>query len=171
MALSSRQKYVSLNQKKMGTEHNCIIVYKFYKKPMANIFTMMANSAVSSRVKRSSMTNEAVRRLLCCSTNLEEHVKVEVMEDFARMMKRSGYSERFRHEVITDALRCHQKMLEAEARGGRPVDRPRKYQEVERRWRREEKKTRYYKKHGRGTKIREGGFIIPPTPNSLLAML
>ena len=49
------------------------------------------------------------------------------MEDFARMMKRSKYPERFRHEVITNALRCHQKMLEAEARGGRPVDRPSEY--------------------------------------------
>ena len=27
MALSSRQKYVSLNQKKMGTEHNCIMLF------------------------------------------------------------------------------------------------------------------------------------------------
>ena len=60
-------------------------------------------------------------------------------------------------------------MLEAESRGGRPVDRPRQYQEVERRWRRVEKKTRYYRRYGRGTKVREGVFIIPPTPNSLLA--
>ena len=115
------------------------------------------------------MTNEAVGRLLCCSTNLKEEVKVEVMEEYARMLKRSGYSERFRHEVISDALRCHKKMLEAESRGGRPVDRPRQYQEVERRWRRVEKKTRYYRRYGRGTKVREGVFIIPPTPNSLLA--
>ena len=43
-------------------------------------------------------------------------------------------------------MRTHTKMLEAEARGGRPVDRPREYQEVERRWRREEKRSRYYRK-------------------------
>ena len=32
-----------------------------------------------------------------------------------------------------------------------------------------EKKSRYYRKHGRGTSVREGVFIIPPTPNSMLA--
>ena len=46
---------------------------------------------------------------------------------------------RFRHEVISDALRGHQKLMQGEAEGGRPVDRPRWYQEVERRNRREDK--------------------------------
>ena len=32
--------------------------YMFYRKPIANKYTMMANSAVSDRVKRSTMTNE-----------------------------------------------------------------------------------------------------------------
>ena len=49
------------------------------------------------------------------------------------MLRRSGNSERFRHEVNTDALRYYNKMLEADPGGGRPVDRPRGYQEVERR--------------------------------------
>ena len=31
------------------------VQYKFYRKPMANKYTMMANSAVSDRVKRSTM--------------------------------------------------------------------------------------------------------------------
>ena len=67
------------------------------------------------------MTNDAVRRLLCCSENLELQVKVGIMEDYARTLT-SGYSKRFRHEVISDVMRCHQKMLETEAEGGRPVD-------------------------------------------------
>ena len=58
------------------------------------------------------MTNEALRRLLSCSANLEECKKVEVMEDYARLLRRSGYSERFRHEVISDAIRGHQKLLQ-----------------------------------------------------------
>ena len=33
-------------------------------KPMVNKYTMMASSAVSDKVKRSTMTNEALRRLL-----------------------------------------------------------------------------------------------------------
>ena len=154
---------------KMQMAANNKIVYKFYKKPMTNKHTMMANSAVSDRVKRSTMTNDAVRRLLCCSENLDEQTRIGIMEDYARTLKRSGYSERFRHEVISDAMRCHQKMLKTEAEGGRPVDRPRDYQPQERRRRREEKRERFYRKEPRGSRVREGLFVIPPTPDSILA--
>ena len=49
------------------------------------------------------------------------------------MMMRSGYSEEFRFEVISDALRCHKKMQTREEEGGQPVDRPRDFDEVGRR--------------------------------------
>ena len=130
---------------------------------------MMAKSAVSDRVKRSSMTNEALRRLLCCSPGLEEADRKEVMEEFARLLRRSGYTERFRYEVISDAVRGHQKLVKGEREGGRPVDRPRSYQREERRGRREEKGERWYRREKRGTRMREGLFIIPPTPGSVLA--
>ena len=82
----------------------------------------------------------AMTRLLCCSPNLERREVVEVMEDFAKMMKRSGYSEKFRHEIISDAVKGHEKRIQQEKDGGRPLDRPREYQERERRKRKEEKK-------------------------------
>ena len=153
----------------MFMDVNNKIQYKFFKKPMCNRFTMMAHSAVSDRVKRSSMTNEAMRRLLCCSPGLGEEHTVEVMEEFARMLKRSGYTERFRHEVISDAIRGHQKLVQGEEAGGRPVDRPRTYQQEERRRRRQEKGERWFRKEERSTRVREGVFIIPPTPGSILA--
>ena len=152
---------------KMGSDNK--VVYKFFKKPMANQYTMMANSAVSDKVKRSTMTNDAMRRLLCCSPNLDEAIKTEVMEDYAKTLKRSGYSERFRHEIISDALKGHAKMVKAEAEGGRPVDRPREYQEKERRKAKSDKRERYYRNERRGMRVREGVFIVPPTPDSCLA--
>ena len=63
------------------------VKYKFYKKQEANKYCMLANSAVSQRVKRATLTNEAKRRLLCCS---EEDDRTEAMEDSARMLWRSG---------------------------------------------------------------------------------
>ena len=145
------------------------VVHAFFRKPQANKFTMMARSALPEKVKRSTLTNEALRRLLCCSANLEEAEKVKIMEDFARMLKRSGYSEKFRYEVISDALRGHQKMRQREMDGGQPVDRPREYEEIGRRKKKDEKRTRWFRKEPRGTNIREGVLIIPPTPESVLA--
>ena len=103
----NNDKFMPILYMKMAMDKDTKVIHKFYKKPMAYRFSMMANSAVSQKVKRSSLTNEAVRRLLCCSRNLAEEVRVQVMEEYARMLRRSGYTERFRHEVITDALRCH----------------------------------------------------------------
>merc|ERR1712015_393311 len=113
---------------------------------------MMARSAIPDKMKRSALTNEAVRRLQCCSPNLEKRKKEEIMEDFARMLRRSGYSERFRHEVISDAVRGFEKREEEEKRGGRPVDRPRRYEESERRKRKENKRERFYRNEKRGSK-------------------
>ena len=91
------------------------------------------------------------------------------MEDYARLLRRSGYSERFRHEVISDAIRGHQKLLQEVVEGKRPLYRPRGFQEEERRRRRQEKGERWYRREERGTKVREGVFIIPPKPESRLA--
>ena len=74
------------------------------------------------------MTNEALRRLLCCSPELEEHKKIEVMEEYAKMLRRFGYSEKFRFEVISDAVRRYQKMVKRENEGGQPVNRPKDFE-------------------------------------------
>ena len=154
---------------KMAMNSKNEFVHCFYRKPQSNKFTMMARSALPDRVKRSTMSNEALRRLLCCSDNLDGDKKVKVMEDFARMLMRSGYSEKFRFEVISDALRGHQKMKKREEEGGQPVDRPRDYDEVGRRRKKNEKASRWFRKEQRGSSIREGVIIIPPTPESTLA--
>ena len=91
------------------------------------------------------------------------------MEDYARTLRRYGYSETSTHEVISDAMRCHQKILETEAEGGRPVDRSRAYKPHERRIRREETRERFYRQEPRGSRVQEGLFLISLTPDSILA--
>merc|ERR1712004_365084 len=79
---------------KMAINGEDEVKYMFHRKPQSNKFTIMARSALPDRIKRSTLSNEALRRLLCCSPNLEENKKTEVMEEFARMLRRSGYSVR-----------------------------------------------------------------------------
>lgn len=54
---------------------------------------MMERSALSNKTKRSTLTDMAMTRLLCCSPNLEREEVVEV-KDFARMMRRSGFCQK-----------------------------------------------------------------------------
>ena len=63
----------------------------------------------------------------------------------------------------------HQKLFQEVSEGKRPLNRPRGFQEDERRRKRQEKGERWYRWEERGTKVREGVFIIPPTPGSALA--
>ena len=42
------------------------------------------------------------------------------------MLKKLGYSERFRHEIISDAVQGFKNMQQREEAGGQPVDRPRR---------------------------------------------
>ena len=114
---------------KMAINEEEEVKYMFHRKPQSNKFTMMARSALPQRIKRSTLSNEALRRLLCCSPELEEHKKIEVMEEFAKMLRRSGYSEKFRFEVISDAVQGYQKMVKRENEGGQPVNRPKDFEE------------------------------------------
>ena len=49
------------------------------------------------------------------------------------------------------------------------MDRPKRYQQLERRRQRQEKGGRWYRREARGTRMREGIIIIPPTPQSVMA--
>ena len=102
---------------KMTMDNDNMVKYKFYRKPQSNKYTMMERSALSNKTKRSTLTDMAMTRLLCCSPNLEREEVVEVMKDFARMMRRSGFCQKFRHEVITDAIKGPDG-----GSGGHPVD-------------------------------------------------
>ena len=84
--------------------------------------------------------------------------------------QRSGYPERFRHEIISDALQGFKNMQKREQEGGQPVDRPRNYDEAGRRRRKLEKSGRWYRREPRGRSIREGVLVVPPTPDGALAM-
>ena len=165
----NEDKMMPILDMKMAMNSESQVVYKFYRKPQSNSRIMMARSALSDRMKRSTMSSEAMRRLMCCSPNLDERERVKVMEDFARLMKRSGYKERFRHEVISDALQGYAKRVKEEEEGRRPLNRPKKFEEDKRRKKKEEKKERWYRKEERGSRVREGVLIIPPTPHSVLA--
>ena len=165
----NEDKMMPILDMKMKMNRDNQVVYKFYRKPQSNSRVMMARSALSDKQKRSTMSSEAMRRLMCCSPNLDNRERDKVMEDFALLMKRSGYKERFRYEVISDALRGYAKRVKEDEEGRRPLNRPKRYQEDQRRRSKEDKKERWYKREARGSRVREGVLIIPPTPHSILA--
>jgi hypothetical protein len=57
------------------------INFEFYRKPMAARLLMLARSAMPSRTKRASLTQEAVRILRNCSVDIPWERKAEFLSD------------------------------------------------------------------------------------------
>ena len=116
----------------MSLSNNNKIVYEFFEKPCANKFTITKASAHNNRMKMSVLVEEGVRRMRNCSRNLEPEVVNGVMGKWAEKLRRSGYPQTTRHQVIKTAVQKFESMCKVEDGGGRPVHRPRTWQRRER---------------------------------------
>ena len=76
------------------------VVYKFYSKPMASQYTILANSAMPERMKRNCLVQEGIRRLRNTSRSLDWEFKASILSEFSYKLKVSGYHARYRLEVI-----------------------------------------------------------------------
>ena len=104
------------------------ILYEHYRKPMANPLVMMECSAMPTKVKRTTLTQEVVRILRNISKELPEETATKHLSEFSSRMKASGYPEKFRLEIIKAGLEGFRRMQKVEEDGGRPVNRPRTWE-------------------------------------------
>jgi len=78
-------------------------------------------------------------------------------------MQCSGYSKKFRYEVVDSALKAYKTRNEADQEGERPLHRPKEWKKDEREQEKARKKNDWYKR-GRN----EAVIFVPATPNSQL---
>ena len=104
------------------------ITRQFYSKPVATPFTILARSAHPWQTKRSTLTQEGVRRLLNTSSNSSEMIRNTIMEQWDHKMNLSGYDKKFRSSVIKSAVQSYNSKVVIASEGGRPVYRPFGYQ-------------------------------------------
>ena len=138
--------------------------YEHYRKPMANPLLMMEMSAMPAKVKRTTMVQEVVRIRRNIRPGLPWDVTVKHLDNFCERMKASGYNENYRFQVLKSGVEGFDKMLEVERSGGRPINRPRSWEEDERQKKKELQSKVWF---------RAGGFdvalFVPHTPNGELA--
>ena len=87
------------------------ISHEFYKKPMASNRTILARTAFPNSCKRAVLVEETLRRLRNCSPSMEMEEKGEFLTQLALEMRRSGYDERFRVNVMRKAVERYKKEL------------------------------------------------------------
>ena len=143
------------------------ICFEPYRKPMAARTLILARSAMPSRIKRASFTQEAITLLRNCSPDTPWEKKVEFLNDFCLRMKISGYPEQYRKNIIESALAAWDKIVLEDQFGLKPLYRSNDWKKEERRKEKEKKKMSWFRNMG-GIK-NDFPIFCPITPGGRLA--
>ena len=127
-------------------------MYEYYWKPMANPLLMVEISAMPTIMKRTALTQEVVRIMRNTHPDLPWTTTVSHLNHFSECMRLSGYKQEYRYQVLKSGVEGYEKMFDIEKSGGRPVNRPRTWEE-DRRQRKKELEKRNW--------LERGGFRFP----------
>ena len=118
---------------------------------------------MSARQKRVSLTQEVIRILRNTKQDLPDETKNNFLSEFSLRMKESGYSERFRLEVISSGVAGYEKQLARAEAGICPLYRPKGYNSEQKARKKLISKRSWYKPFSTV-------LFCPPSPYSQLAM-
>ena len=103
---------------KVWLNEDGLLLYEHFEKPVSSKQVISVRSAHSSQGKRAVHINELVRRMLNCSPLLSwAEAVAPILEEYMRRMMRAGYSEAYRHDVLTSAINIYDKKLKDDADG------------------------------------------------------
>ena len=98
-----------------------IICHEFYEKPTNSQFVILASSALSMKTKRTVFTQECLRRLRNTSLHLGPDIANQFLSKYMLKLKDSGYSSKFRSEIIKSAKNAFKLQIENDKQGIRPL--------------------------------------------------
>jgi hypothetical protein len=142
------------------------IVFEFYQKSVSTRHTIPARSAHSWSVKRSTLTQEGVRRLLHTAPSVPTERRRDIMEAWDAKMRVSGYNERFRRQVIVAAVGIYRDKLSKAETGEAPLYRGRLWQKERRDIEKDMKMSSWYKSKDKVPNV--APLIINPTQSGVL---
>ena len=150
----------------VGISQTGMVIRQFYTKPMNTPFTILSRSAHSWQIKRSTLTQEGVRRLLNTSRDAPPNIKNKILSDWDNKMNVSGYTQSFRTHVIQAAVLIYTHKVATDEAGGRPLYRPTGWQSNERNTDKLVKKQTWY--NGNSKERNQAPLMIDPTPSGQL---
>ena len=92
---------------------------------MSSQYCIKEASAMSANTKWSSLSQEVIRRMKNTSERVSHVTRESILTDYMRKLKRSGYPESFRCKILVKGLEGYTKMVQSEASGIGPINRPR----------------------------------------------
>ena len=140
------------------------IDYEFFEKPNKNPKLILANSALNARTKRTVLTQECLRRLRNTKIELGEEVRNSHLNKFMLKMKNSGYSKRWRIQILDSALKAFDKMVDQDQKGNKPLYRNRSWNLENRKVEKNNKVKNWYK-GGSKSEVEYKSILFVPSPH------
>ena len=116
----------------INKKENNRIDYEFYEKPTNNKRIILEVAALSSKQKRTILTQECLRRLRNTKIELGEAIKIKHLNNFMLKMKNSGYPKNYRTEILYSTLVAFDQILSDDSKGVKPLFRSRSWNREER---------------------------------------
>merc|ERR1712030_144964 len=101
------------------------IRYEHYEKPMANKMEIQKESAMPEKMRRASLVQSGITRLLNTSIELGEAKQNEILSDYMKKLQTSGYDQKTRLVILKSIKHGWQKILEKAKTGEKPLHRSR----------------------------------------------
>ena len=116
------------------------IVFMFYKKPIQNRLTVMKKSAMPMNKKIRLQTQECFRRIHNTSDDIPEDKKKDILEQFMKDLRLSGYNEQERLNILKGGFKTYENIKLKEKKGLRPFYRSNQFMKEERKQLKKKKK-------------------------------
>ena len=154
---------VNINEKE-----NCRIDFEFFEKETKYPKVILADSALSFSKKRTILTQEGLRRLRNTKIELGVEVQRAHLNKFMLKLKNSGYNYKFRTEISDSILKAHQKIVEDDLKGVKPMYRSAEWNKEARQMAKSKKKFNWW--NNEKSKIQYSSVLfVTPTPGGVLA--
>ena len=156
-------------QVRINRVENCRIDYEFFEKPTKNPKVILSDSALSTSSKRTILTQECLRRMRNTKVELGSKIRNGYLNDFMLKLKNSGYSKKYRMEILDSATKAFNKMLEDDKNNIKPLFRARSWNKTERDEKKKNKRVNWYKSAEKTDIKYKSVLFVPPTPGGVLA--
>ena len=93
------------------------VMYSYYEKPMSAKTVIMKNSALSENSKVASLSQDLVRRMKTTSQDLSMDRRIDIIDEYAAKLTRSGYSRIQTTKIIVAGLRGFERALKRHREG------------------------------------------------------
>merc|ERR1711954_515110 len=103
------------------------------------------DSALSMKNKFTIVTQECFRMLLNTSESVDDEIKTEILNDFMKELKHSGYNEKDRETILVGGIKTYSNLKLLEKKGKRPFYRPRSFEKEKREREKVEKPRNWFK--------------------------